>query len=127
LRDHRALRFAFADARPGAFAADEVDRYVEAWSRPGAVAASLNNYRALARRSPARTLAALQPVQAPTLVIWGVHDRALEAELAEPDRADVPNLTDVVRLDASHWVQLDEPERVNRLLIEFFSGSGLRA
>jgi pimeloyl-ACP methyl ester carboxylesterase len=121
-RDYRALRFVFSDARPGAFAPGEMDRYMEAWSRPGAVAASLNYYRALTRRSPARTMGALQPVQAPTLVIWGVHDRALEAELAEPDRADVPNLQGVVRLDASHWVQLDEPERVNRLLIEFFSG-----
>jgi pimeloyl-ACP methyl ester carboxylesterase len=122
LRGYRALRFAFNDARPEAFASGEMDRYLEAWSRPGAVAASLNYYRALARRSPARTLAGLQPVQAPTLVIWGVHDRALEAELAEPDPADVPGLRDVVRLDASHWVQLDEPERVNQLLIDFFRG-----
>ncbi len=119
--DYRALRAVFADARPGAFAPGEMARYVEAWSQPGAVAASLNYYRALTRRSPVRTMRATQPVQAPTLVIWGVHDRALGAELAEPDRADVPQLEDVVRLDASHWVQLDEPERVSRLLIEFFS------
>jgi epoxide hydrolase 4 len=123
-RDYAPLRAAFSDARPGAFAPGEMDRYVEAWSRPGAVTASLNYYRALARRSPKRTAAALEPVPAPTLVIWGVHDRALGPELAEPDRRDVPNLQDVVRLDASHWVQLDEPARVNRLLIDFFSGAG---
>jgi pimeloyl-ACP methyl ester carboxylesterase len=120
-RRYAGLRAAFADARPGAFAPGEMDRYVEAWSQPGALTASVNYYRALARRSPRRTLGALEPVRAPTLVIWGVHDRALGAELAEPDRADVPALQDVVRLDASHWVQLDEPERVNELLIEFFS------
>jgi pimeloyl-ACP methyl ester carboxylesterase len=120
-RRYAGLRAAFADARPGAFAPGEMDRYVEAWSQPGALTASVNYYRALARRSPRRTLGALEPVRAPTLVIWGVHDRALGAELAEPDRADVPALQDVVRLDASHWVQLDEPDRVNELLIGFFS------
>lgn len=120
---YRALRAAFADARPEAFAPGEMDRYVEAWSQPGALAASINYYRALGRRSPARTARELAPVRAPTLVIWGVRDRVLGAGLAEPDRADVPALQDVVRLDASHWVQLDEPERVNRLLIEFFLGA----
>jgi pimeloyl-ACP methyl ester carboxylesterase len=33
----------------------------------------------------------------------------------------VPNLDRVERLaDASHWVNHDEPERVNQLLIDFF-------
>jgi pimeloyl-ACP methyl ester carboxylesterase len=44
-----------------------------------------------------------------------------DAELAEPERRDVPGLQRVERLDASHWVQHDEPETVNRLLAEFFS------
>ena len=66
-------------------------------------------------------------VQAPTLVIWGERDRYLGAELAEPERADVPNLERVVRLpDASHWVQHDEPERVGQLLVEFFTGAAER-
>ena len=59
------------------------------------------------------------------LVIWGERDEYLGRELAEPDRADVPNLERVARLpDASHWVHHDEPERVGRLLIEFFSAEG---
>jgi pimeloyl-ACP methyl ester carboxylesterase len=62
-------------------------------------------------------------VEAPTLVIWGQRDRYIRPELAEPDRADVPQLEGVVRLpDASHWVQHDEPERVAQLLTEFFAG-----
>jgi pimeloyl-ACP methyl ester carboxylesterase len=109
------------DARPGAFTAQDIDRYVEAWSQPGALTAMINYYRGLFRQSPSRTAARIRPITAPTLVIWGEHDRYLGAELAEPDRADVPNLTRVVRLpNASHWVQHDEPEQVSRLLIEFF-------
>jgi epoxide hydrolase 4 len=42
--------------------------------------------------------AALRPIKAPTLVIWGEGDRYLGPELAEPDRNDVPNLDRVERL-----------------------------
>ena len=117
------FRFAFEhDARPGAFTEEQIEHYVEAWSQPGAPTAMINYYRAAfrqARRSRERP----GRVQAPTLVIWGERDRYLGAELADPDRADVPNLERVARLpDASHWVQHDEPELVGRLLIEFFSG-----
>ena len=107
-------------ARPDAFTAQDIERYVEAWSQPGAATGMINYYRAVFRQSPRRALARLGVVNAPTLVIWGEHDRYLSKELAEPARSDVPNLERVVRLpDASHWVQHDERERVNELLIEF--------
>jgi epoxide hydrolase 4 len=125
--DWAALRRGFEhDARPGAFTPADIDRYREAWSRPGAATAMINYYRASPRQPPARTrseLRAAHPVEAPTLVIWGERDRHLGAELAEPYRRDVPNLARVERLpNASHWVQHDEPERVAGLLIEFFKG-----
>jgi pimeloyl-ACP methyl ester carboxylesterase len=83
--------------------------------------AMVNYCRASVRQSPKRAEAQLRPISAPTLVIWGQRDRYLGPELAEPDRADVPNLDRVERLpDASHWVQHDEPQRVTQLLIEFF-------
>jgi epoxide hydrolase 4 len=111
------------DARPGAFSAADIERYVEAWSRAGAATATINYYRAAFRRTPQRAAAGIRPVNAPTLVIWGERDRHLGAELAEPERRDVPRLHRVERLDASHWVQHDEPETVNRLLTEFFSAA----
>jgi epoxide hydrolase 4 len=106
---------------PGAFTAQDIDRYVEAWSQPGAATATINYYRAVFKQSPRRAEGRMRVVQAPTFVIWGERDRYLGRELADPDPADVPNLERVVRLpDASHWVQHDEPERVNQLLTEFF-------
>ena len=78
----------------------------------------INYYRALPRRANAP----IPPITAPTRVIWGERDSVIGAELAEPDRADVPNLERVIRLpNASHWVQHDEPERVAELLTEFFA------
>jgi epoxide hydrolase 4 len=110
------------DARRGAFTPQDIERYVEAWSQPGAATATINYYRAVFRRSPRRAAARIRRVEAPTLVIWGERDRYLGAELAEPDPEDVPNLERVVRLpEASHWVQHDEPERVTELLREFFA------
>jgi pimeloyl-ACP methyl ester carboxylesterase len=117
-----AWRRLFAnEPRSGAFTPQDIERYVEAWSQPGAPTGMLNSYRAAMRQSPRRGEARIRRVEAPTLVIWGERDRHLGAELAEPERADVPNLERVVRLrDASHWVHQDEPERVSGLLVEFF-------
>jgi pimeloyl-ACP methyl ester carboxylesterase len=118
----RFFRYGFEhDARPGAFTPADIERYVEAWSQPGATTAMINYYRALLRQSPKQAEARILPVHAPTRVIWGEHDRYLSPALAEPHRADVPNLERVIRLpEASHWVQHDEPERVTERLAEFF-------
>jgi len=115
------FRHFLRDARP-AYTPEEIDRYVEAWSQPGAATGMINYYRSSVRQSPKRAEAALRPIHAPTLVIWGQRDRFLGRELAEPDRDDVPNLDRVERLpNASHWVHHDEAERVTQLLINFFA------
>jgi epoxide hydrolase 4 len=119
---HRFFRSALYDAKPGAFSNEDIDRYVEAWEQPGALTGSINYYRAAFRNTPKQVEARIKPVYAPTRVIWGENDRYIGRELAEPPRADVPNLDQVFRLpDASHWVQHDEPERVSELLIDFFT------
>ena len=109
------------DAHPP-YTPPELDRYIAAWSQPGAATAMINYYRSSVRTPPKRAAAALRPISAPTLVIWGQGDRYLGEELAEPDHDDVPNLDRVERLaDASHWVHHDQAERVTHLLIDFFT------
>jgi pimeloyl-ACP methyl ester carboxylesterase len=118
-RDWHFFRHFLQDANP-AYTPEEMERYVDAWSQPGAAAAMINYYRSSVRESSKQAKAEPRPISAPTLVIWGQRDRYLGQELAEPDREDVPNLDRVERLpDASHWVHHDEAERVNRLLIDF--------
>ena len=122
LRRWWGFRVVFEEARPGAFTPQDIERYMEAWSKPGAARGMINLYRSALRQTPGRAGARIRPVETPTLVIWGESDRHLGAELAEPEAADVPNLQGVVRLpEASHWVHQDEPERVSKLLVEFFS------
>lgn len=106
-------------SRPGTFSAEDLARYREAWSRPGAITGMLNWYRAGLRTRPRPPKS--PRVSVPTLLIWGEKDRALLRELAQPsiDRCDDGRL--IFLEEATHWVQHEEPETVNRLLIDFLS------
>jgi pimeloyl-ACP methyl ester carboxylesterase len=122
-RDWHFFRHFLQDANPP-YTPQELERYVAAWSQPGAATGMINYYRASVRSSQKQAKAAIRPISAPTLVIWGQRDGYLGSDLAEPERDDVPNLQGVERLsDASHWVHHDEAERVNELLIDFFAPS----
>ncbi len=115
------FRHFLRDACP-ALTPEQTDRYIQAWSQPGAATGMINYYRSSVRQSQKKAEAALRPILAPTLVIWGERDRYLGPDLAEPDHGDVPNLDRVERLpDASHWVHHDEAERVTQLLTDFFA------
>ena len=107
-RNWHFFRHFVSDANPP-YTPEEIERYVEAWSQPGAAAGMINYYRASVRQSQKEAVEKLRPISAPTLVIWGERDSYLGSDLAEPDRDDVPNLDRVERLaDASHWVHHDE-------------------
>jgi epoxide hydrolase 4 len=59
-------------------------------------------------------------------VIWGDRDPGLqtgvaEASLALCERGEVFHLA-----DATHWVQHEKPDQVNRLIVEFLSGISAR-
>ena len=119
--DFRALRRALGrqPTRPGAFTAQDIDRYVTAAAQPGAMRGAINYYRAAVRAIPLAQTRTLRRVDAPTLVIWGDQDRYLGRELAEPDRAWVPDVRVERIAEASHWVQADAPPRVNPLRVDF--------
>jgi pimeloyl-ACP methyl ester carboxylesterase len=108
-----------------AFTAAELDEYRRAWRRPGALRAMIDWYRAL--RYPLRMggrvgAAAAPKVQPRTLLLWGRRDRALGAELAQPTLARCAAGQLVVLDDASHWLQHEEPERVNAALLAHLAG-----
>ena len=117
-RNWRALaRGMSTSSRPGTFTEADFDRYRAAWSEPGAIAGMIHWYRAAMRDRPA-TPPEIR-VDSPALVIWGAKDKFLGRGLgpASLDLCDDGRL-EVIE-EASHWVQHEEPERVNRLLIGF--------
>lgn len=107
--------------RRGAFSPSDVEKYVAAVARPGALTAALNYYRANAGTGGFR-LAYSARTEAETLVIWGEKEPALVPEVLEGLEGVAPR-SRVVRLPGvSHWVQSEAPEEVSRLLIEFLCG-----
>lgn len=118
-----ALARTYADAREGAFTDADLDRYVEALRGPEGFRGPINWYRAALRTPIGRARRLYRPIPAEVLVIWGEQDRFLMASMAQPSPTLVPRVR-VERLpNASHWVQHDEPERVNALLTGFFDAA----
>lgn len=99
-----------SSSRPGTFDAADLARYREAWSRPGALRAMLDWYRAIVRHPP--TMPARPRITVPTLLLWGVQDVALERDLAQPSIELCDDRRLVFFEDASHWVHHEEPARV---------------
>lgn len=108
---------------PGTFSAEEIDAYKDALSKPGALTAALNWYRAAGRQGTRGLYTGTRmQCEVPTLLIWGEGDIALGAEMVDDTRRYVPDLT-IRRLPGvSHWVQHEAPEAVNRYLLEFLRG-----
>ncbi|MBC8098797.1 MAG: alpha/beta hydrolase [Armatimonadetes bacterium] len=106
---------------PNSFSADDVARYREAWAKPGAATAMFNWYRAYVQFPVPKP--ASQRLPMPVLMIWGMNDVALGSKMAQPsiDLCEHGRLVTIA--EATHWVQHDAPEQVNRLLLDFIAGA----
>lgn len=100
-----------------AFTDEDIEKYKVAWSQPGAITAMLNWYRAAARYQPEITNG--MRVSVPALILWGAQDFALSRRMARPslDYCEDGNL--IFFPDATHWVQHEEADEVNRQLLTF--------
>jgi pimeloyl-ACP methyl ester carboxylesterase len=98
----------------------DVDRYIADLSRPGALTASLNWYRAnLAPRLPGSS-PELPQIEAPTLGVWSTNDHYLDGERMKMSSRFVKGPWRYEQIDgASHWIPLDAPDRLNQLIIEW--------
>jgi pimeloyl-ACP methyl ester carboxylesterase len=107
-------------ARPGAFPDEKLDLYRSAWDRDGAYGPMVNWYRA-AFRSERSDAGGDRRVQMPVLLLLAANDAFIPADLT---RASAP-LCDDARLvelgSGTHWVLQEEPERIAKILAEFFS------
>lgn len=120
------------DVAPRWFDAATAARYHEAWTRPGALEAALDYYRASPLHPPTATepgacAVAIDPdkvqVTMPTLVLWGERDRHLLAVCLEGLERVVPDLHVERFPDASHWIVHEQPDAVNRSIRGFITGA----
>ncbi len=111
--------FAYAHARPGTFSGKDLQAYIEAFSKPGALTGAINWYRAGLRR-PQPPERQFPSIGCPTLVIWGERDHFLGKELTRRMKRYFSGPFAIRYLPgASHWVQQEAPGRVNALLINY--------
>ena len=118
-----AVRMALrSSSRPGTFSQASMRAYRLAWSRPGAMTAMLNWYRAALRfpRLPMKN----PFIQVPTLIIWGARDRFLSADLASESLNYCAHGRLVLYRQATHWVQHEERPQVNALIHAFMTPEG---
>jgi pimeloyl-ACP methyl ester carboxylesterase len=105
------------------FAASGLDsshtqEYLAVLTRPGAMTAALNWYRAM----DGEDLADLPLVTVPTLYVWSTGDAALGRPAAEASADFVSGPYDFVVLEGvSHWIPEAAPQELARLLLTHLS------
>ena len=99
----------------------DTEDYVVDLSRPGALTAGLNWYRAnLAPQLELTPRPPLPAVAADTLALWSSGDHYLAEHRMISSAEHVTATWRYERIeDASHWMQLDQPARINELLLDF--------
>jgi epoxide hydrolase 4 len=115
------VRMLMTGSKPGSFTQEDIDKYRQAWWRKDAITSMLNWYRAVIQMPPAMN--GNQRISVPTLMLWGAQDAALGREMAQPSLDLCTEGTLVFFESASHWVQHDAFEAVNKHLVEFFSAA----
>lgn len=113
-----ALYLGPATRHPEVFTPEVLDRYIEVFSRPGAITPGLDYYRNMDANWRA---AADLPwrIDLPALMICAEHDPVLSPALSEGMEARVPNLSRVLIEDCGHWTQQEQPEATNKALVAF--------
>jgi pimeloyl-ACP methyl ester carboxylesterase/2-polyprenyl-6-methoxyphenol hydroxylase-like FAD-dependent oxidoreductase len=105
-----------------------IDEVIDRLRVPTALTASLGLYRAiLPPESLLERPVELPPVRVPTMGVWSTGDIAVtEAAMTGTQEYVVGGWRYERIEDAGHWMQLDAPERVNNLLIDFLDSQAQR-
>jgi pimeloyl-ACP methyl ester carboxylesterase len=110
-------------AREWAASHPDLEARIAALSEPGALTAGLGWYRA--NLHPARELDPprdVPPVRVPTLGLWSDGDAYLSETGIARSGDHVAGPWRYERIEgASHWMQLDAPDQINALLLEFLT------
>lgn len=96
------------------------ERYLRDLSRPGALTAALNWYRANFHLDLTDPGPPIPRIGCPVLGVWSDGDRYLTEDGMRNSEEHVDGPWRYQRVEgASHWMMLDRPREVSRLLVEF--------
>ena len=128
--NHAYIEMLWRDWSPGYDASFDLDGVKKSLADPKNLQAALGYYRATlgdGYRDP--SLKALQdqmgsavPTQ-PLLYLHGANDGCIGAEVVEAAKSMSPaNVKFAIVKDAGHFLQLEQPEKVNKLICDFITG-----
>lgn len=112
-----------------AFEEGDMAKYIEAWSQPGSLTASINYYRAnwnirqifsVKKEHQEGFIERFPKIKCPTLVIWGEQDIALDRSLTYGLEEYIEGPYKIVfHPEYGHWVHIEASELVNNAIKSF--------
>jgi pimeloyl-ACP methyl ester carboxylesterase len=117
----------WTDWSPGLEAPDEIRRAKDALRPPGRLRAAIGYYRGAPTSVPSRAEAeasreALARIEVPLLYLHGADDGCIGVDTLEARRPFFPPSMRVVVLEGiGHFVHLEQPEKINRLVLDFLA------
>jgi soluble epoxide hydrolase/lipid-phosphate phosphatase len=109
-----------AAANPASISDDEIAVFVEAFKK-GGLRGPINYYRNFQRNWETTPELTGKQVLAPALMITAEKDPVLKPEMAQGMERWVPNVTIREVTNCGHWTQQEQPDEVNRLMIDFLA------
>ena len=114
----RALR---NTSSPGVVSDPDLEQYKKSWAMKGALTAMLNWYRAAVLPPRSALDSEASRVKVPALLIFGKNDQFAGEAMARESLHYCDDGHLEIFETATHWVQYEEPARVNTLLSQFFA------
>lgn len=106
-------------SKKNTFSPHEMEQYKAAWSQSDALTAMLNWYRAI-RRGSFRQIPETK-IKVPVRIIWGLGDQFLSPMLAKESMSFCEEVNLAFVGEATHWIQHEQPDIVNRLIEQFIN------
>jgi pimeloyl-ACP methyl ester carboxylesterase len=128
LNDFAFLEKIWADWSPGwQWAPEEMEALKRCFREPATLSAALGYYRAtlgplfrVPAEQPALAQAMSPPLDVPAMILYGMNDGCIGAELLEGMASYFPRgLRTEIVADAGHFVHQEKPGIVNELIIDF--------
>jgi len=110
--------------------AERIERAVVLGNRAGAgdfmlaMVQALGTWRGVRPEWRADLLGRVAPLQRPTLVVWGDHDRVLPARHFDAAVKALPHAQSHLFADTGHMPQIERPDECARLLVDFIDSVG---
>lgn len=105
---------------PAAFAREEIDEYVRAYSAPGALRAGFEYYRAFPEDETHNRKSAQTRLQMPVLALDGANSRIHNYPFVQL-QAVGENVRHSTIEQCGHWLPTERPDQLAQQLLNFFS------